>query len=126
MESFEEGTWHESHMVWHLPPSACIHVTHVTWRMKSKCEESEMKFLRCGIKPRKRLWEKKNNSVEERKGKDRRKKERKGEKRKEKEERKENEEKPKRGGKPCVEGKEKKKKEKGSDSRCSNGRKSLV
>ena len=45
-----------------------------------------MKFPFCGIKPRKRLWEKKNNSVEERKGKERGKKERKGEKRKEKEE----------------------------------------
>ena len=70
MESLEEGTWHESHVVWHLPPSACVHVTHGTWRMKSKCEESERKFPLCGIKPRKRLWEKKNNSMEERKGKE--------------------------------------------------------
>ena len=70
MESLEEGTWHESHVVSHLPPSACVHVTHGTWRMNSKCEESERKFPLCGIKPRKRLWEKKNNSVEERKGKE--------------------------------------------------------
>ena len=70
MESLEEGTWHESHVVWHLPPSACVHVTHGTWRMKSKCEQSERKFPLCGIKPRKRLWEKKNNLMEERKGKE--------------------------------------------------------
>ena len=44
MTSLEEGTCHESHVVWHLPPSACVHVTHGTWKMKSKCEESESKF----------------------------------------------------------------------------------
>ena len=70
MESLEEGTWYESHVVWHFPPSACVHVTHGTWRIKSKCEESEMKFPLCGIKPRKRIWEKNNNAVEERKGKE--------------------------------------------------------
>ena len=104
MASLEEGTWHESHVVWHFPPSACVHVTYGTWRMKSKCEESERKFPLCGIKPRKRLWEKKNNLVEERKGKEgekekkekkrkemrknKGKEKKKGEKRKEKEERK--------------------------------------
>ena len=113
MASLEEGTWHESHVVWHLPPSACVHVTHDTWRMKSKCEESERKFPLCGIKPRRRLWGKKNNSVEERKGKE-------GEKEKKEKKRKE-----KKGEKK--KGKEKKKeKEKGSDSRCFEGRKSLV
>ena len=34
MESLEEGTWHESHVVWHLPSSACVHVTHGTWEME--------------------------------------------------------------------------------------------
>ena len=67
MASLEEGTWHESYAVWHLPPSACVHVTQGTWRMKSKCDESERKFPLCGIKPRKIFWEKKNNLVEERK-----------------------------------------------------------
>ena len=66
MISLEEGTWHKCHVV-HFPPSACVHVTHGIWRMKSKCEESERKFILCGMKPRKRLWEKKYNSVEERK-----------------------------------------------------------
>ena len=28
MTSLEEGTWHESHLVWYLPPSASVHVTH--------------------------------------------------------------------------------------------------
>ena len=33
MASFEEYTWHKSHVVWHFPPSACVHVTHGTWNM---------------------------------------------------------------------------------------------
>ena len=37
------GICHLVH-VWHLPPSACVYVTHDTWRMKSKCEESEKLF----------------------------------------------------------------------------------
>ena len=44
MASLEECTWNESHVVWYLPPSACVHVTHGTWKMESKCEESEKKF----------------------------------------------------------------------------------
>ena len=86
MASLEEGTWHERHVVWHLPPSACVYVTHGTWRMESKCKASERKFPFCGIKPRKRLWEKKNNSVEERKGNEgeKEKKEKKGKEKKEK------------------------------------------
>ena len=72
--------------------------------------------------------------MEERKGKEKKKKEkkeRKGEKEKKgekintKEEMKENEEKQKRGGK-SVSGGERKKKEKGFDSRCFDCRKSLV
>ena len=72
-------------MVWHFPPSACVHVTHGPWKMESKCEEVSS----CWIK-------KKNNSVEERKGKEKKRekerkggKEKKGEKKKRKEERKE-------------------------------------
>ena len=87
--SLEDDTWHESHVVRHLLHSAYVHVTHDTWEMKSKCEKSERKFPLCGIKSRKRLWEKKNNSVEEKKGKEGEKeknekkiKERKGEKKK--------------------------------------------
>ena len=33
MVSLEEGIWHESHVVWQFPPSACVHVTHGTWNM---------------------------------------------------------------------------------------------
>ena len=44
MKILEEGIWHESHVVWHLLPSVCVHVTHDTWKIKSKCEESERKF----------------------------------------------------------------------------------
>ena len=91
MVSLEEGTWHESHVVWYFLPSACVHVTHDTWRMKSKWEKSERKFTLCGIEPRKRLWEKKNNSVEERKGKE-------GEKEKKEKKRKEMRKKKKRKG----------------------------
>ena len=40
MEIFEEDTWHKSHVMWHLPPSACVHVTHGTWKMESQCKES--------------------------------------------------------------------------------------
>ena len=69
-DTWNGATWHESHVVWHLLPSACVYVTHGTWRMKSKCEESERKFPLFGIKPRKRLREKRNNSVGERKGKE--------------------------------------------------------
>ena len=43
MTSLEEGIWHESHVVWHLPPSVCVHVTHGTWKIESKFEESERK-----------------------------------------------------------------------------------
>ena len=95
MESLEEGTWHESHVVWHLPPRACVHVTHGTWRMKSKCEESE-EVSSLWDQPKKRLWEKKNNSMEERK---RKRKEKKVERRKERRKRKENEERKKKEGK---------------------------
>ena len=31
-------------MVLYFPPSVCVHVTHGTWKMESKCEESERKF----------------------------------------------------------------------------------
>ena len=49
-------TWHESHVVWHLPPSTCVHVTHGTWNMD---HESERKFHLAWIKPRNSLGEKK-------------------------------------------------------------------
>ena len=125
MASLEKGIWHKSHAVWHLQPSACVYVTYDTWRMKSKCEESKRKFPLCGIKPRKRLWEKKNNSVEERKGKEgenekNEKKRKEMRKRKEmikikewrkigkgKEERKENEKNKREEENPCVEEKKK-------------------
>ena len=44
MASLEERTWHESHVVWNFLLSACVHVTHGTWKIESKCEESERKF----------------------------------------------------------------------------------
>ena len=50
MASLEEGTWHENHVVWHFPLSACVHVTNGTWKMESKCEESERKFPLLGMK----------------------------------------------------------------------------
>ena len=56
MTSLEELTWHESQLVWHLPPSACVHVTHGTWNMD---HESERKFPLTWIKPMNRLREKK-------------------------------------------------------------------
>ena len=53
------GTWRESHVVWNLPPSACVHVTHGTWKMESKCEESERKFPLVGSNKKKTiLWKK--------------------------------------------------------------------
>ena len=30
--------------MWRFPPSACVHMTHDTWKIESKCEESERKF----------------------------------------------------------------------------------
>ena len=77
MASLEEGTWQESHLVWHLPPSACVHVTHGTWKMVSKCQESERKCPLFGIKPRNSLLEKREF------GGGRKGKEKKGEKKKE-------------------------------------------
>ena len=64
-------------MVWHLPPIACVHVTHDTWKMESKCEKSEKKFPLVGSK-------KKISGRKERKRKEmrKRKKERKAEKEK--------------------------------------------
>ena len=35
MTSLEKGTCHENHVVWHLPPNACFHVTHGTWKMNN-------------------------------------------------------------------------------------------
>ena len=58
MESLEKSTWHESHVVWHFPPSACVHITHGTWRMKSKYEESERKFLLFRVKKKPIRWKK--------------------------------------------------------------------
>ena len=81
MTSLDEGTWHESH----VPPSACVHVTHGTWKIKSKCEESEKVSS---------FWdqtkERRKNSVEGGKETKRKKKnkERKGEKEKKGEKRK--------------------------------------
>ena len=93
------------------------------------------KFPLCGIKPRKRLWEKKNNLVEERKGKEGE-KEKKEKKRKEKKERKGEKEKKMNKGKKRRKNKReeknrarrerKKKKENDFDSQCSNDRKLLV
>ena len=40
MTSLEEFTWHENHVVWHLPPSACVHVTHGTWNMDHESERN--------------------------------------------------------------------------------------
>ena len=28
--------WHESYVVWKVPPKACVHVTHGTWHMTHK------------------------------------------------------------------------------------------
>ena len=36
MASFEECTWHERHVVWKLPPNACVHVTDDTYIVKGK------------------------------------------------------------------------------------------
>ena len=92
MESLEESTWHESHVVWHLPPSACVHITHGTWRMKSKYEESERKFPLVRVKKKKQFGgRKKRKRRKGEKGKENKRK-----KTKEKEERKEKEEKQKR------------------------------
>ena len=41
MAPYEECTRHESHVVWHLLPSAYVHVTHDTWKMdhmKDTCQ----------------------------------------------------------------------------------------
>ena len=91
-------------MVWHFPPSACVHMTHDTWKMESKCEESERKFAffffflgsNQGID-----YGKRKNSMEGGKEKKRKeKKKKKGkEKKKRKEERKERRGKQKRRGK---------------------------
>ena len=40
MTSLEEFTWHENHVLWHLPPSACVHVTHGTWNMDHESERN--------------------------------------------------------------------------------------
>ena len=84
MASLEEGTWNESHVVWHLPPSACVHVTHGTWKMESKYEENERKFPLFGSNQ----GDKKEFSGG-RKGKERIEKEKKEKKRKRKERKKE-------------------------------------
>ena len=93
MASLEEVTWHESHVVWHFPPGACVHVTYGTWRMKSKCEESEEVSS---------LWDQTKEDImgEEKQfgGKKKRKRRRKGEKGKEKK-RKEKKEKTRKKGK---------------------------
>ena len=68
-------------MVWHLPPSACVHVTHGTWKIESKCEESERKFPLVGSNKKKTIqWKegKENKRKEKKKGKE--KKEKKGRK----------------------------------------------
>ena len=132
MVSLEAGTWHESHVVWHFPPSACVHVTYGTWKMESKCEESERKFPLVGSNKKK-----KNNSVEERKGKEKKGKKKRKEKKKgneknkgkEKKKQRNEERKEMRGKKKrekiCVEEKGETK-EKGFDSPCSDSQKSLV
>ena len=38
----EMGTWHESHMVWIMPPRACVHGTHGTWlNIRAMCQVRE-------------------------------------------------------------------------------------
>ena len=95
MTSLEECTWHDSHVVWHLPPSACVHVTHGTWNMNHGSERNRKvrNFSLTWIKPRNSLGEKKEfNGV--RKG-----KEKKGERKKKgKEKKKRNEIKKKKKG----------------------------
>ena len=118
------GPWHESHVVWNFPPSACVHVTHGTWKMESKCEESERKFPLVGSKKKKKQFGgRKERKKKGMKGEKERKeeKEKKGEKKKRKEEMrgKKKEEKSVRGG-------ERERKEKGFNFRCSDSRKLLV
>ena len=73
-------------MVWHFPPSACVHVTDGTWNMD---HESERKFPLTWIKSRNNLGEKKEfgrgkeKKRKEKKKERKREKENKGEKRKE-------------------------------------------
>ena len=69
MEILEEGTRHESHMVWHLPPSAYVHVAHGTLRMKSKCEESE-EVSSLWDQTKEEIMGEEKNLVKERKGKE--------------------------------------------------------
>ena len=88
MARLEECIWHESHVVWHLPPSACVHVTHGTWNMN---HESERKFPLTWIKPRNSLGEKKEFGGGKEK-KIKKKKKRKGEKENKGEKKKRNEE----------------------------------
>ena len=47
MEPWEKYTWHESHVVWKVPPKACVHVTRGTgshgdtWHMiNGPCEDT--------------------------------------------------------------------------------------
>ena len=95
-------------MVWHLPPAACVHVTHATWKIESKYEESERMFPL--------VVSNKKRTIQWKKGKEKKRKEKK--KRKKGEENKRDEE------NLCV--KEKgERKEKGSDSQYSDGRKSI-
>ena len=91
MASLEECTWHESHVVWHFPPSACVHVTHGTWNMDHGSERNRKvrRFPLTWIKPRNSLGEKKElGGGKEKKGNEGKKKERKGEKEKKGEKRK--------------------------------------
>ena len=32
MAPWEKDTWHESHVVWRVPPRKCVHVTHGPWK----------------------------------------------------------------------------------------------
>ena len=110
MASLEECTWHESHVVWHFPPSACVHVTHGTWNMD---HESERKFPLTWIKPRNSLREKKEFGGGKEKKTKEKKKRNERRKRKERRKKKRNERKTKEMGKKktCVGKKEKNGKE---------------
>ena len=74
MAPYEEYTWHESHVVWNLPPSPCIHVTHGTWKMNHESERNKKvrgSFFFLDHKKEKSIrWrrgEKEKNKKEERK-----------------------------------------------------------
>ena len=59
MAPWKKDTWHESHVVWRVPPRTCVHVTHGSWKKVTRGKINSRvrgSFLLLEGNKKKNLW----------------------------------------------------------------------